>query len=641
LPPNGARDMASDQPSVLRHLRRAALLADGGGMTDGQLLECFVARRDEAAFEALVRRHGSMVLGVCRRVLRHPQDAEDAFQAAFLVLARKAASIRRRELLGNWLYGVAYRTALDARAAAARRRAHERQVSAMPEPEARDSADVGDDLRPLLDQELHRLPNRYRVPVVLCDLEGRTRREAARQLGVPEGTLSGRLTTARRILARRLARRGVSLSAGALAAALSQCAASACVPSPLVASTVKAAAGGAAAAVVSARVVVLAEGVVKTMFATRLKSTIALLLMVGVIFGAGLVAHQPGATEQPPETPWKAPDGKEPAGPRVLKLDERGRRVVWSPDGKTLVVVTKVEKTFLGIQYDREGSAIRLWDVEKGKVRQTLAEGGGSGLGFQQVAYSADGQTIAAAVFDVIRKPDAIVFRSMVQLWDARTAALKRTLSEDDTDLVCVALSPDGKRVAAGDPARKVVRLWDAGTGKLERSLDTGAVQAWSVAFSPDGKSLLVGGQKADHSGEATLWDIETGKVKQALKTPQWVSQAVFAPTGKLVAVGGGSGTIALWDVEKGKLLHSLKGHERGTRSVAFSPDGKTLAAAGPDGKVRLWDVPSGKLRETLQGHEAEVHSVAFSADGRWLASTGQDQTVRLWRMGKRDAESR
>src|SRR5690242_5073698 len=130
--------MSADQPrDVLRRFRRAALRQDGGGMTDGQLLGCFVADRDEAAFAALVRRHGPMVLGVCRRVLRHEQDAEDAFQAAFLVLARKAAAIARRGLLGNWLYGVAHRTALDARAAADRRRARERQVSPMPEPEAR------------------------------------------------------------------------------------------------------------------------------------------------------------------------------------------------------------------------------------------------------------------------------------------------------------------------------------------------------------------------------------------------------------------------------------------------------------------------------------------------------------------------
>src|SRR4051794_21714745 len=180
--------MATGQSNgVIRHLRRVALLPDGGGMTDAQLLECFLTARDEAAFAALVRRHGPMVLGVCRRVLRHDHDAEDAFQAAFLVLARRAATIRQRELLGNWLYGVAYRAALEVRA---RRRPRERQVSDMPEPRVADGADVGAELRPVLDEELNRLPEKFRVAVVLCDLEGRTRREAARQLGIPEGTLS-------------------------------------------------------------------------------------------------------------------------------------------------------------------------------------------------------------------------------------------------------------------------------------------------------------------------------------------------------------------------------------------------------------------------------------------------------------------
>jgi len=135
LPGTGAIDMATGQLSgVIRHLRGTALQRDGGGMTDGQLLVCFITRRDDAAFEALVRRHGPMVLGVCRRILRKHHDAEDAFQATFLVLARKALSIRQPELLGNWLYGAAYRAALEAKAA--RRRVRERQVSAMAEPEA-------------------------------------------------------------------------------------------------------------------------------------------------------------------------------------------------------------------------------------------------------------------------------------------------------------------------------------------------------------------------------------------------------------------------------------------------------------------------------------------------------------------------
>ncbi len=297
---------------VVRHLRRAALVRDGGGMTDGQLLECFITQRDEAAFEALVRRHGPMVLGVCRRVLRNAHDAEDAFQATFLVLVRKATSIGQRELVGNWLYGAAYRAALEVKAA--KRRVKERQVSAMPEPVTVDEADVWRDLRPVLDQELNRLPDKYRVPVVLCDLEGRTRRDVARQLGLPEGTLSGRLTTARRMLAKRLARHGFVLSGGALAAVLSPSAASACMPAQLVVSTVKAAAllaaGETAAVVASASVASITEGVLKAMFLTKLKSAVALLAVIGVLaLGGGALHHSlaaPQAQAAPPANPQAA-----------------------------------------------------------------------------------------------------------------------------------------------------------------------------------------------------------------------------------------------------------------------------------------------------------------------------------------------
>jgi RNA polymerase sigma factor (sigma-70 family) len=282
---------------VLGHLRKVALRGDGT-LTDSQLLECFLARRDEAAFAALVRRHGPMVLGVCRRVLRNHHDAEDAFQATFLVLARKAGALRSRELVGNWLHGVAYRTALRARAMTVRRRAHEQRVRERPRPD-----DGWQELLPLLDQELDRLPERYRVAVVLCDLEGMTRREVARQLGVPEGTLSGRLTRARRLLARRLARHGLAVSGGALGAALAADRASAGVTATLAAATARAAvpAAGRAltAGMVPARVVALAEGVVKTMFLSKLKAfvAVAFVLVVGagfMGFGYGTGAAEPG-----------------------------------------------------------------------------------------------------------------------------------------------------------------------------------------------------------------------------------------------------------------------------------------------------------------------------------------------------------
>lgn len=185
--------MTQPLDTLLAHFRHSVLAAGDPCVPDSQLLAQFIARRDEAAFAALVKRHGPMVLGVCRRILGNGPDADDAFQATFLCLAYKAASLESRERVGNWLYGVAYRTPLAARSAAARRRARERPLGEVPEPLA-PSPDYHGELRQLLDLELSRLAGQYREVVVLCDLEGLTRKEAARQLGVPEGTLSGRLT---------------------------------------------------------------------------------------------------------------------------------------------------------------------------------------------------------------------------------------------------------------------------------------------------------------------------------------------------------------------------------------------------------------------------------------------------------------
>jgi uncharacterized protein (TIGR03066 family) len=269
--------MATSQTSrVLEQLRRAALHEDRQRLSDDQLLCCFVQHRDEAAFEAIVRRHGPMVLGVCRRVLQNVQDAEDAFQATFLVLARKALSIAARELLANWLYGVAYNTALKARAVAARRSRRERQVAEMPEPNAAEK-DNWDELQPLLDQELARLPQKYRLPVILCDLEGKTRKEAAQLLGWPEGTVSGRLARARTMLAKCISKHGLVVSGALLTGALANARAVASVPAALVAATVKSAgllgAGEAVTAgLVSGNVSALLEGVLKSMLLTKLKT---------------------------------------------------------------------------------------------------------------------------------------------------------------------------------------------------------------------------------------------------------------------------------------------------------------------------------------------------------------------------------
>src|SRR5262245_4932145 len=283
----------SHMSEVIQHLRRAVLLREGAELTDGQLLKDHLGRRDEAALAALVRRHGPMVWGVCRRVLCNYHDAEDAFQATFLVLVRKAASIASPELLANWLYGVAHQTALNARAATAKRRARERQVTEMPEPAVTEQ-DLWGDLQPLLDQGLSRLPEKYRVAIVLCDLQGKTRKEAAQQLGVPDGTLAARLARGRVMLAKRLAQRGFALSGGALATVLSQNVASAVVPTSVVSSTIKAAtlfaAGQAATGVISTKVAALTEGVLKTMLVSKLKYATAVMLVVLTCVGGSTVA---------------------------------------------------------------------------------------------------------------------------------------------------------------------------------------------------------------------------------------------------------------------------------------------------------------------------------------------------------------
>jgi RNA polymerase sigma factor (sigma-70 family) len=254
------------------------------GMTDGELLARFLESRDEDALAALVRRHAPMVWGVCRRVLNH-HDAEDAFQASFLVLVRKAADVPRRAV-ANWLYGVARQTAVRLRALAATRRRRETQVVNMPEPKVAEVRDA--DLLAILDEELSRLPDHYRGVIVLCDLEDMTRKKAAQQLGIAEGSVASRLARARALLAKRLTRRGVVFSGGSLAAVLSAASASGFAPPALVASTIKAAslvAVGQTASAVSASVAALTEGVVKAMFVTKIKSVLAVVLVAGLALG--------------------------------------------------------------------------------------------------------------------------------------------------------------------------------------------------------------------------------------------------------------------------------------------------------------------------------------------------------------------
>jgi RNA polymerase sigma factor (sigma-70 family) len=304
--------MASGQSvAILDPLRRLIGRQGGCALTDAELLENFVARRDAASFEVLVWRHGAMVLALCNRVLRDAHEAEDAFQATFLVFARKATSIGRGEAVGCWLYKVAYRVALRLRAAAARRPAGGEATDDLLAPEPTDDAEWRD-LRPVLDDEISRLPEKYRAAFVLCYLEGRTNEEAAAQLGCPKGTILSRLSRGREWLRSRLARRGVALSATGLALTLSRnaaSAASAALPAALARSTTGAAvpfaAGTAAAELVSAPVAALTHGVLHVMTMTSVKTAAAALLALAVV-GTG-IGWAASAADRPDRTDQRAP----------------------------------------------------------------------------------------------------------------------------------------------------------------------------------------------------------------------------------------------------------------------------------------------------------------------------------------------
>jgi RNA polymerase sigma factor (sigma-70 family) len=254
----------------------------GDVSADVVLLERFTAEREQEAFAALVQRHGPMVLGVCRRVLQHEQDAEDAFQAVFCVLAKKANAIRRGTAVGGWLYAVACRIARKAKTLQVRRRMSESQLPDVPAPD-NPSEWEWRDLWPILDEEVNRLPRRYRQPFVLCELEGKTNQEAAVELRCPVGTVSSRLTRARERLRARLTRRGLALSAGALAAALGRQTAAAVVPTGLSQATIQTGLGYSAGLPVVQRAAELANSFLKAQALTCRIKVAGLFVMAGLV----------------------------------------------------------------------------------------------------------------------------------------------------------------------------------------------------------------------------------------------------------------------------------------------------------------------------------------------------------------------
>jgi RNA polymerase sigma factor (sigma-70 family) len=570
--------------SLVHNIRCLVSAPRGAEDGDGQLLERFLTRNDQTAFETLLHRHGPSVLSLCRRLLRDTHLAEDAFQATFLVLARKAGSIARRSSVGSWLYGVAYRVALKARAQTLRRQTHERQLAAMTaaDPSYQESHS---DVQPILDEEINRLPEKYRAPVLLCYLEGKTKEEAARQLGWTRGSVQGRLERAREKLRLRLARRGVTLTSAALVALLSENAAPAAVAPALFNLTLQAAlrvaAGQAAASGVSVVVAGWAEGVIRDMFLTKLKLVAMLLLTFGLL-GAGLWAHQVLAGKpQPPEKDLPAAKVKEAP-----------------PEKEAPVEKVKEHKDLIGDPLPpgalaRLGS-IRFWGGSYGAT----------------VAFSPDGKLLAAGGRD---------FDETIHLWDFKTGARLRQLKG-----TAVAFAPDNKRLAS---AGSVVRIWDVSTGQELLRL---GVRARGVAFSRDGKLLASG----DSFEGARLWDSSTGKELRAF--PAGGGQVAFSTDGKLLASGNNKdGKIRLWEVETGKEVRILEGGRDGSGfeavALAFSPDGKLLATASNNDTIRIWDVRTGKEQRHWGNAGGNVLSLAFSPNSKSLVSIGRDNAVRLW----------
>jgi RNA polymerase sigma factor (sigma-70 family) len=427
--------------TILRSLRRFSATDAVGGLTDADLVERFAVHGDEAAFEVLVWRHGPAVLTICHRVLGRSHDAEDAFQATFLVLVRKARSIRRRQAVGAWLYRVAYRVALQAKARARRVAARERQGVVVQAVSAADEA-ADRDLRAALEDEVDRLPEKYRLPVLLCYLGGQSTEQAAQALGCPRGTILSRLAWARQRLRGRLTRRGLTLSTGAVAAVLARNAAPAATLTALVNSTLKvakwfAAGSVGAGAVPPEPVLSLTEGVIRSMFLNKMK-VVALVFVVLVLAGAGGsiwwhpavgdAVHRDGAEAN--STHAQAGAGKEPA--RAAVPDGRRREAVIR-----LPVGTWV-KEFEVPQY---GSGRITWKYEDDRVTG-LIEGSVMGGEFElateaEISLSRHGTVygvLTGVKLNRLRLPEMeelAEFKPFIGLWPA----VEPLLSEVMTDL--------------------------------------------------------------------------------------------------------------------------------------------------------------------------------------------------------------
>jgi RNA polymerase sigma factor (sigma-70 family) len=658
--------MSTTRPSaLLRHIRQLAGVQTADPLSDRELLRRFTARRDEAAFAALVRRHGPMVMSVCRRRLHRTQDIEDAFQATFLVLLRKAPVYPWRECIGGWLHGVAARVALRLRADAARasaavgRTTEEIHADPLEQLTARE-------LFAAFDEELARLSATYREPLVLCYLQGQSQEEAARQLGWSLSTVRRRLERGRKLLHGRMARRGFSLPAALAAALLSRQEATAALPVPMVPDAF------------SARATVLADAVLQAAVRTSLKATAALLVMLSVLAaGAGLAARHMLATE-PPQT---AAAGQ-PEAPKIDKAERTDRygdrlppgalvrmgtvrfrhrdpigSVTFSPDGKVLAA-----GGYLG--------AILLYDAVTGRKLHELSAHTSH---FPSFAFAPDGKTVAC------------VGNKTIHIWETATGKELCRFAIEVTDdfeyrygssTLCLPLaySRDGRMLASVAPDHSV-RVWDVKHGKELVKLQGHQNRIRCLAFSPDGKTLSSASGDVVAAGSVHIWDVATSKElrKFPLHHPRASGQPTplcFSPDGQTLAFEAYEflklkkdpkvftwQVINLLDLRTGQVRHKLEPQEGRFKAAVFSPDGKTLATmkgvktivgnhqSDDNNRIQVWEAATGKqlfefpayAENFSQGH---CH-LAFSPDGKKLAAAATASSLHVWDLarGREDPE--
>jgi RNA polymerase sigma factor (sigma-70 family) len=646
--------------AVVRHIRRLAVPPDTQGLTDVQLLERFTRHREESAFAALMRRHGGLVWGVCRHVLRQEQDAEDAFQATFLVLADRAGAIRKRAALACWLHGTAYRIAMTARRDSMRRRTREARA---PERTVSPPESAWQELQTALDEEVQRLPERHRAVFILCALEGKSQAEAAADLGWRLGTVASTLARSRARLKRSLAARGIALSAVLAGLAIFGRPADA-APAALAGATLRAAVMGAGAAEVTARVAALARAATEGL-SLPMKLVTALVVLAAAV-GAG-AAFWPAPPAPPPAAPPDPTAHAEeagrvadpetalaesplPAGALARLGTSRFRHaqivssVAFSPDGKVLAtgshmgtvrfwdpatgkelrVLTAHDGGVIGLAYSPDGRTlatgswdrtIRLWDAATGKPIRTML---GHTSEVSRLAFAPDGKVLASGGKD-----------GTVRLWDPATGVMLLSIAAHAGEVRGLTFSPDGKRVASAG-TDKLVYVWDAASGKRLVTCEGHENEVAAVAFSPDGKTLASCGKDAT----ARLWDAATGKPKRTMKHDSWLERVEFSPDGKSLAIAGGwGGKVHLWDLAKEETRPRWVGRQPQSIGAAFSPDGKKLAGVGWECAVRIWDVATGKEEGAASagGHTGWVYAVAALPDRKTVVSAGSDGAVIVW----------